>query len=593
MRLIPAYLLLCVYILHQPVLSDRWWPSQKAPAAVIKTVDPAKFETVTSPNGKSTRDATDATHNMVQSLAGLAARAVNEGTFDELIWIPHHRSSYDMWYQRIHKRLKFTEGGTFTPWQIVERYRDKGLIKGYVLYSYDYSRDHTDVSVNVATTLCGLYRAILIEEGQESKARELGLEMLADARNKTYRWVFEKYKDRLNRNLLLTAHPRWPGNRDMAIAHTCMVVYDIKDPIPEIMAWLEPLTTIMGWNTGEEADFTGLASRFGHFVTASESAANMPLLSADSESYTPKKIGAPDPAKINYDHGRHFTGFLMSDGDNFRWCFGSFISSKDYWNHPDHGKFPLGWTTSFGHLAQMGPDVIDYFTETRAPQTNMVEQGGGYYYPDNFASERPNREELLARHARNVSGYLRKTGINVLSFICLDIDSPDAMKAYEIFAREMDGLAGMIALQYYPYDGGDGAVYWFPNARGIDIPVVCIKYSLWTQADWPRGGTPKRIARLINEHAEQNRAENKKSYSITSVHAWSTFRKAPDGDEQAENAPIGSTGHRSCEIIQWCIDRLNDSIRVVTPEEIIWRIRMDHNPEQTREAIRRRSSTNE
>jgi len=37
--------------------------------------------------------------------------------------------------------------------------------------------------------------------------------------------------------------------------------------------------------------------------------------------------------------------------------------------------------------------------------------------------------------------------------------------------------------------------------------------------------------------------------------------------------------------IGWCIERLDKNIKVVSPEELLWRLRMEHNPIQTRKAI--------
>ncbi len=578
-------IILCLVAVTTGFAVERWCPTQKAPEAFIRAISPGKFEKVISPDGKSTSGIGGATHFMVQSLSGIAAGAVNEEKLDELVWVPDKRPTYSKWLNVTKKQLGLEDRGIYKPWQIVKRYKDKGLIKGYILYSYSY-RGAEDISVNVATSLCGIYDAILIEEGQQEKAEKMGLEMLLDARGKSYKWCFDNYRDKLSKELLLTIHPKLPYSREIAIAHKCMTVYETKDPVEEIMEWMNPLSPVMGWNTGGEDKFTGQASRNGHLITASASTANLPLLSCVSGKYEPEKLKSVDPAKINYGEGEHFASFLMSDGDNFRWSIGTFVTSKYYWNSPDHGKFPIGWTGCTANLYQMCPPALDHFARTQPEDSEMVVQGGGYYYPDNFAVKRPNRKELLARHAGNVGDYLEMTGVDVFSFICMDVDNEKAMEAYEIFAREMDGLAGMIALQYYPYDGGDGEVFWFENSDGIEIPVVCVKYSLWSNATWPRGGTPKKISRLINEQAEKNKKKRKKSFSVTSVHAWSSFKEVPRGDEQAENAPRGYSDHVGVEPVKWCIYRLDDKVKVVTPAELIWRLRMEHDPEVTKKVIK-------
>ncbi len=41
-------------------------------------------------------------------------------------------------------------------------------------------------------------------------------------------------------------------------------------------------------------------------------------------------------------------------------------------------------------------------------------------------------------------------------------------------------------------------------------------------------------------------------------------------------------GVRGYSPVTWCADRLPATIRVVSPEELAWRIRMKHNPAQTK-----------
>ncbi len=583
MRLCMVFAVVCIWgfitdINTQADQSARWWPKQAAPKAVVQTT--------------IVEDAV--TENLLKSLAGLTAQAVNEGRFDEMVWICDKRPDYKNWYEGVVKRLALQQRGTFEPWQLVERYKEKGLIKGYILYSY--KRRHGgsfDQSLNIATSAAGILQGILVEESQQAKAEEFGLKMLLDARGKDLTWCFNTYKDRLNQNLLLAARPTRPSNRGMAIAHKAMAVYTLEEPVPTIMQWLKPVTPVLGWNDGGEDSHTGQASRYGHFTTCSGSATNMPIFSAGTENYTPPKVQSVNPATIDYDQDYdHYAAFLMSDGDSIGWTM---EIMPDYYENPDHGSFAFGWTHSMGHLSQLCPEALAYYMTNRPDNVSFVEQGGGYFYPDKFAMERPNRKELLACHARNTAHYMRNTGVSVMSFICMDVDSEAALEAYAIFAREMKGLAGMIALQYYPYDGGDGEIFWFKNAEGIDIPVVCIKYSIWRHADWPRGGTPAKIARMINAQAGQSGNEDKTSYSIASVHCWSYFQKAPGNDEQAENIGkdeneykklLGRTErHRGVTPVKWCVQRLGSNVKVVTPDELIWRVRMTHRPKQTRSVI--------
>jgi hypothetical protein len=79
-------------------------------------------------------------------------------------------------------------------------------------------------------------------------------------------------------------------------------------------------------------------------------------------------------------------------------------------------------------------------------------------------------------------------------------------------------------------------------------------------------------------------------YDWVIAHVWSYFRRAPGRDENAENMPQQQAGLRGgvrgFTPVQWCAERLPANIHVVCPEELVWRVRMKHNPEETRQVIK-------
>jgi hypothetical protein len=68
------------------------------------------------------------------------------------------------------------------------------------------------------------------------------------------------------------------------------------------------------------------------------------------------------------------------------------------------------------------------------------------------------------------------------------------------------------------------------------------------------------------------------------VHAWSWFKQADENGKAQD-------GERVFQPVMWCVERLPANIRAVSPEELVWRIRMKHNPEQTRQLIQHWSSS--
>jgi hypothetical protein len=107
--------------------------------------------------------------------------------------------------------------------------------------------------------------------------------------------------------------------------------------------------------------------------------------------------------------------------------------------------------------------------------------------------------------------------------------------------------------------------------------VVTARYSLWENQRRPRTGTPAKIAQEIRESVENSGGKPRYDWVIT--HAWSYFKKAPGTDEHAEDMPQSAAGGvRGYTPVTWCAERLPENIRVVSPEELLWRIRVQKNP---------------
>ena len=166
------------------------------------------------------------------------------------------------------------------------------------------------------------------------------------------------------------------------------------------------------------------------------------------------------------------------------------------------------------------------------------------------------------------------------------------MKAYQTFAEQTEGLLAILAFKYDPYEGGEGKTFWVKDRRGVEIPVITARYSIWEHTNpktRPFAGTPAKIARTIQETsklAEQNKSPR---FDWTISHVWSYFQEKPGTDESAEelNQKDAEThgGVRGLTPTKWCIDRLPSTIRVISPEEMVWRVRMQHDPNQTRKEL--------
>jgi hypothetical protein len=281
---------------------------------------------------------------------------------------------------------------------------------------------------------------------------------------------------------------------------------------------------------------------------------------------------------------------VQTDGDNVQWLEGNFFQSdRSYWGDPGRGKIPFGWSCCFAHLIQLCPSAIDYASATRTRNDAFIEWGGGYYFPDQFGNARVNRWDLLARQAARTWSLMKRTGTCIIGFNVARHDSPEALKAYEVIARQTDRLLGILVFQYDRYEAGAGRTFWVKDKNGVEIPVVTARYAVWEHANGrARAGTPAKVAREIRETIEKSAGEGP-LYDWVITHAWSYFKHAPGPDENAENLPEGralaSGGIRGYTPVTWCAERLPAEVTVVRPEELLWRIRMKYTPDQTRKAL--------
>ncbi|MGD0651669.1 MAG: hypothetical protein ABSA97_11120 [Verrucomicrobiia bacterium] len=567
-----------------------WWPVQAMPKALVRTENENRFPAPRVPY-----------QMMVQSVAGLAAKAVNEGRADEMVWVGTDNVDVEDWFARLRQRHPQLEiRSVFGPWDLVDRYAKKGLIKGYILYRSDQSRGETnehrpgmDCSVNVATSLAGLLDGIIVDENLESEAKTHGLKMLLDVRDKTQAWCFETYKDRFNRRMVCTQDPRKPHARDLAIAQKALTAFGYEEPVPTVMKWLEPLSPILGWNGGNEFKTTEMSTLWGHIQTSTDWCINLPVLMAGTEKTGQPKARSLDPRTIDWNDTRSAVSFVSTDGDNVQWFQGNFFrssESRSYWGNPDRGKIPFGWSCCFAHLAQLCPEAIDYAVATQLPNNWFIEWGGGYYYPDHFGLKRPNRWELLAQHARRTWALMKKNNTRIIGFNVTKYDSSDARKAYEVIAGQTDGLLAILIFQYDPYEAGAGTIFWVKDRSGVDVPVITARYSIWEHKNSrERSGTPAKVAREIRQTVEKTPPSDLPRFDWVIAHVWSWFKKSPGADDNAEDMPQENAaargGVRGYAPVTWCADRLPSNIRTLSPEEMIWRIRMKHNAEQTKKMI--------
>ncbi len=566
----------CLLAAFQVVAADfprRYWPAFPLPDRMVASV---------SHNGLSFAEGV-----LLHSTAGLVAYDTRARGSGELVWIGLSGAvSYDEWLERYGARHGVPrEPGQLGVWELVDRYRDRGIIRGYTLYAQErgdrplYENAAADESVNVATALGPLLYAVAVDESLEKQAKEHGLECLLDVRGKDERWLWDAYGPRFSSGMLARQDPKSFVVRSETAAYRAMVVSSTGPLYEEVLAGLQPGSPVLGWGLGMEDAQTGPSSRYACFQTATNWCVNLPLLSSGETGldypfrpFVPPADAAPSPAAAD----TRYVAFILSDGDNVQWLMLNFCKGKEaeqYWACPDRGRAAFGWTIPAMDLLQVCPYTLDYLRDTASPRDDVVLLSGGYYYPDWFGQRRT-EPDLLARHARRIGAYMGRCGLTGLMLNLQDWDSEAARQAYATYAREIPALQGIFAIQYAPYTAGGGATHWV-ELPGRRVPVISARNAIWAgRGDDPREGTPSRVAAMLNAWAAQPLERNEDRCAWVIVHCWSWFRhgQTPATEEVDQAAPGEGEIARGYRPALWCGERLAPNLRVVTPTALLQRL---------------------
>jgi hypothetical protein len=268
----------------------------------------------------------------------------------------------------------------------------------------------------------------------------------------------------------------------------------------------------------------------------------------------------------------------MSDGDNMQWTMGSFIDNSNYLGNKERNDIGLSWTLCPTNLSIISPFTWNAIAAIPQKNISYLEYGGGYQYPDLFAINRPNRTQLLREFAKRINFHLKKLGIKIFGFICIDVSGKAAQEAFQIYAEELEDITGMMAVQYFPYELG-GEIYWKKNKKDIDIPIVTARYSIWNEVNKnrPRAGTPEFVASLINRDAITANLNRQHTLSWTIVHAWSDFTLT---SKITEKPAIGFNPVKASEKL------LINEVKAISANELLWRIRMHYRNDQTKSLLK-------
>ena len=518
-------------------------------------------------------------HLLCQSLAGLTNRMVEEGKSDVAVWLYDHggKASYKVSKQAL-EDMGICEQGVqnglelaCSDYESVDglRVQLKGFFDGYVL---------TDVKNNpesgiVASVASHVYNSIIVDVRDKEYFEKAGYSMKYDATHKTTLDAWHEFKDKCNNEALVIMPVQTGELREFAIKNNLFVLNLNKkqgdprsgqnvDLLEEVLAWLQPNVPVYGWEQGVSEDqFVARISKSGHPMIPCDWSYNHSLTSLlYTERQQPVQAQSFNPKFIDFGKKRNYVSFFLSDGDNIQWMMQDFATS--FYDVPEAIEVKMSYGLPVSTLSMMAPAQLHNLMNLRRDECSVLEMlGGGYYYIDTY-SQNNNRNDNLKVAAERLAVSMRRYHVGLLGVMAMDVKSVASKEAYQTFVDANDRLEGIIALQYSPYAGGGGEVFWVTNKNGYDIPVITVRYSLWDRIH-EREGSPDFIASKLKAEAQVE------SFSAICVHAWSRFEGNAHGAAAA----------------RLCVGKLDGRFEVVNMQELVWRLRMSRHPEQTLEYL--------
>ncbi|MBX6360745.1 MAG: hypothetical protein IRZ03_11770 [Acidobacterium ailaaui] len=265
-------------------------------------------------------------------------------------------------------------------------------VKGYIIWDRA-----SRASLNVAFTLAGLTRSVVITSDMLAMVKTAKLKEIADFsgkfNNKTdaqvYQWAFDNYWKKCSKKYIVwmggvSGGQMKPGIADFGISEESFFAdlsTDPKDTVEyalakKILSQMPPLSMLMGWHNYAkdlERDYVTLASHFGIRV---EGLNTLPNLSFTSR--TPPSPGF----KFTNNHQAVPGGIYKPKNKVYITCVQTDGLGLGAWNDSLRGSLPYAWEVTI-NWAWMCPVLLEYFYHSATKNDFFFGSlsGPGYMYP--------------------------------------------------------------------------------------------------------------------------------------------------------------------------------------------------------------------
>ena len=405
----------------------------------------------------------------------------------------------------------------------------KSKIEGYIICDL-----HTHSS-NIATTLSGIYHAIIVTSEHVKLMTELNIPMIYDVRSKDYSWVLNNYAKSVNKKIITYQDPiKDLCLGDYSVFTNSIQFYDdIHSSFTEsAFNLMQNNSMLLGWGA-DEYQTVNKASSKGIGVLPSDYAYNLSVLTNFNQSISQNEHNTYTET-IN---DTHTVCFVMSDGDNIQWLLNWFFTDQRWFGNQNRGQIDIGWTISPA-LAELAPTVMNkIYSEAKNTYDGKDyfiagPSGLSYIYPESYSE--------LEDYTSLMNNYMIKSDLKIVNIIG---NNDNNFYLYPFVQQE--SVNAVFYYDFANYSSLNGNIKFINNK-----PIISGRYNLW-------GGFENTISLASKINNQSKNPYSESGYSLIAVHNWSN----------------------SVDSIIKCVSLFDDNIRVVSPDKFVNLIKQNISPE--------------
>lgn len=351
---------------------------------------------------------------------------------------------------------------------VVERY--KGAVKGLVIEDPAFP-----ASANVACMLAGVLDVLPVSPALAEQLKARGFPVVEDLRGRwtrnvdAYRWVHDKYWDRMGHHVLAWLHPKAKRNqaRDYAVEFKvfCFWVSSFadnepgSDPVAEeefvnqLFAETPGNVPVMGWpGFGDNCgipEYTGVRwmSEYGKWMPGTGFSSNMSVHSAihpPASAFKQKchQYDRENPVKVEKDKVYLSLNVLDSGDSHWYWQF----HQRKIWADPMRGRVPVGWAMN-ATLYDALPAVMQWYYENATPRDTFFcfSYMNGQVYASRF--RKADRERIWKEYVAMWGDYMAKADMNGMELYDggWGEKTPPALGSFERYVKGIKNLSYIFA----------------------------------------------------------------------------------------------------------------------------------------------------